>query len=144
MQTKLVDSPISPTQGSAPSSGMHTPHRSHLGASPALSYNSLTNLDDLDLESESSLPHSRPIGESSKFRSTTHVTHMSHAEISEMGALWKADEEISLLSLAAVGVDLSPGQNRIRLHGKASSIRVFCACVCAVLWMCIVYICNPL
>ena len=121
VQTKLADSPVSPTQGSAPSSGMHTPHRSHLGASPALSYNSLANLDDLDLESESCLPHSRPIGESSKFRSMTHVTHISHADITEMGALWKADEEISLLSLVAVGIALTPGQNKFRVQGKVCS-----------------------
>jgi len=87
-------------------------------ASPTLSQSSLGNLDDLDLESGSARPHSRPIGESSKYRSTSHVMHISHADITEMEALMRHDEETSLLSFMAAGVELSPGANRFTLKGK--------------------------
>ena len=87
-------------------------------ASPTLSQSSLGNLDDLDLESASAHPHSRPIGESSKYRSTSHVMHISHADITEMEALMRHDEETSLLSFMATGEELRPGSNRFTLKGK--------------------------
>ena len=134
IQTKLSDAPMSPTPNSTPSSGMQTPYKNHPSTSPTLSYNSLAILDDLDLESGLH-PHSRPIGESNKHRSTSHVTHISHADITELEATWRHDEEVSLLSFVAVGINLTPGLNKIPLKGKVwdvSSLKpliIHCLCV---------------
>ena len=86
---------------------------------------SVTNLEDLDLDSDtSSYPLSRPIGESNKFRSTAHVTHISHADIAELEANMRVEESGSgqLLVFASLGLSLDPGLNRIKVHGKVCMI----------------------
>ena len=84
--------------------------------------NLLQNMEDLDLKLNSKqLPHSRPIGGSSKARSTSHlITHISHAAIAELEAGWHAEEGVKgkELGLLAFNQNLKTGENRVRLKGK--------------------------
>ena len=109
---------------SGPSSVNHTPHKSRHAPSPAVSVNSLLNMEDLDLELNSMhLPHSRPIGGNSKFRSTTQMTTLlSHSVIAEMEAGGMVEEggKGRELVLIASKVNLKPGENRIRLRDTVS------------------------
>ena len=109
---------------SGPSSVNHTPHRSRHAPSPAVSVSSLLNMEDLDLELNSMhLPHSRPIGGNSKFRSTTQTTHLSHSVIAEWGGGggggWGGGTGRELV-LMATKVNLKPGENKITLHNTVS------------------------
>lgn len=103
-----------------------TPYKAHQNSktlAPALTNtSSLGNLEELDLNLNiNHLPHSRPIGETAKFRSTTTtVTHISHAEIAEMETAWQRDDVSKgrQLSLLATDITLKPGENRFKLQGK--------------------------
>ena len=119
VQTKLASS-LQTLSCSSSGSRTQSPHQLSHGPSPAVSYNSLANLEDLDLDSGTgNFPHSRPIGQTAKFRTTSHVTHMSHAEVTEMEALWSKDDgNKGRLLLAALKVTLKPGENRVRVEGK--------------------------
>ena len=123
VQSQLLGTSHSHASNSSPSLLTNTPlpHRKGFSSSPA---NSL--LDDLDLESDTViLSCSRQIGESSKYRSTNQMTHISHNAIAEIEANWHPDEGGKvLLIFTAVGVTLSPGLNRVRVHGK-----VPCVCI---------------
>lgn len=112
----------------ATSSSSHTPHKAppH-GHSRNVSINSIPNMEELDLELNiSHLPHSRPIGESSKLRSSSHaVTHISHAALAEMEMGWgKGEESVKgkELLLSAMRISLQPGENRVTLQGKVGVV----------------------
>ena len=112
--------------GSIVSSASHTPLKTHHApSSPMVSAHSLLNMEELDLELNSTrLPHSRPIG-GSKIRSTSQLvtTHLSHSAIAEMEAGTLGEDgggKGKELVLIATKVSLKPGENRITLQGKVS------------------------
>lgn len=110
------------------SSASHTPHRAPpLANSPNVSVSSIPNMENLDLDlSVSHMPHSRPIGESSKVRpSGQMVTHISAAVLAEMEAGWSQGEE-SLkgkeLILSVRSLTVRPGENKFLLEGKVGVV----------------------
>lgn len=109
------------------STAQQNPRKSLQTTPPAPSAHSLPGMENLDLELNiNHLPLSRPIGESSKFRSSSQVvTHLSHAAITELEAGWhQLHAEDSAkgreLLLTAMQVHLKPGENRVKLQGKVS------------------------
>ena len=96
--------------------GDHTPDTPTSAGSSKHSRNiSLTNLEELDLESDlPSRPRSRPIG-GAKARTTSNMTHISSGEGLRRTERGHKPHEMTLL---VTGVVLEPGLTRISVEGE--------------------------